>query len=59
MCVSDCVCVCVSQTLSDVVPDVQLQLLHTLVHLSRELLLFIAVDDGDHCGTSPNNQTEP
>lgn len=34
-------------TLSDVVPDVHLQLLHALVHLGRELLLFIAVDDGD------------
>lgn len=34
-------------TLPDVVPDVHLQLLHALVHLGRELLLFIAVDDCD------------
>lgn len=38
-------------TLSDVTPDVELQLFHALVHLISEHLLFATIDHDHHFGT--------
>lgn len=44
-------------TLSDVIPDVELQVFHTFVHLSSELLLFTLIDHCHHWETKPSRQT--
>ena len=41
-------------TLSDIVPDVQLQVFHDTAHLSGELLLFASVNQHHRWGSKPS-----
>ena len=45
-------------TLSNVIPDVELQGFHTLVHLSSELVLLASVDDHHGWKTQPSRQID-